>query len=154
MSVKQVLVLLVVLTIAVLGPAWQAQPARADDGWYTEMFSNQSLAGWPAHTRTDRWIGFDWGDAAPVPGMSSEYFSIRWTRSWSLKVNGVFQFCAIADDGARIWVEDTLVLDEWHANNGIAYCGEYWAETGDYDVKVEYYEHGGNALIYVWWDPH
>ena len=26
--------------------------------------------------------------------------------------------------------------------------------TGTYEVKVEYYEDGGKALIYVWWEPH
>ena len=122
MSVKRVLVLLSVLVIAMLSPASQAQPARASDGWYAEYFSNQSLAGWPAHTWTDRWIGFDWGDAAPRPGLSSEYFSIRWTRSWSLKVGGVYQFCAIVDDGARIWVDGVLVLDLWYSGDGLTHC--------------------------------
>jgi len=60
----------------------------------------------------------------------------------------------MSDDGARIYVGKELVLDEWHANNGVAYCGEYWASTGTYEVKVEYYEDGGKALIYVWWEPH
>jgi hypothetical protein len=60
----------------------------------------------------------------------------------------------MSDDGARIWVDGTLVLDEWHGNNGTAFCGDHWVSTGTYDVKVEYYEHGGKALIYMWWEPH
>ncbi len=121
-------------------------------GWYAEFYNNEGLTGSPSVTRYDPWIGFDWGTGAP-PGVATEHFSARWTTRVHLDTDH-YLFCAMSDDGARIWVEDTLVLDEWHANNGIAYCGEYWAETGDYDVKVEYYEHGGNALIYVWWDPH
>ena len=60
----------------------------------------------------------------------------------------------MSDDGVRIWVHDQLVVDHWHANNGTAYCGAFYSEGGTYDVKVEYYEDGGDALIYVWWEPH
>ncbi len=121
-------------------------------GWLAEFYNNENLTGSPSVTRYDPWIGFEWGTGAP-PGVATEHFSARWTTRMHLKTDH-YLFCAMSDDGARIWVGDDLVLDEWHANNGVAYCGEYWAETGDYDVKVEYYEHGGDALIYVWWEPH
>jgi hypothetical protein len=51
-------------------------------------------------------------------------------------------------------VGGTLVVDEWHPSSGDTYCGVHWAATGNYDVKVEYYDEGGNALIHVWWEPH
>jgi hypothetical protein len=60
----------------------------------------------------------------------------------------------MADDGSRIWVDGNLVLDEWHANNGVAYCGTYYTTAGNHEVVAEYYEDGGQALIYVWWEPH
>ena len=47
----------------------------------------------------------------------------------------------------------TLVLDEWHANNGATYCATHWTNGGNYEIKVEYYEDGGKALVYVWWEP-
>ncbi len=153
MSVKRVLVFLSVLTVVAISPVWQAQPARADSGWYAEFFNNQTFSGWPAHTRTDRWIGFDWGDAAPAPGLSSEHFSVRWTRSWSLNRNGVFQFCATVDDGARIRVDGVLVLDLWHSGDGLTHCGsQYKFRKGEYEISVEYYENGGDAKIYIWWE--
>lgn len=153
MSVKRVLILLGVLVIVVLSPASQVQTSRASDGWYAEYFSNQSLAGWPAHTWTDRWIGFDWGLDAPKPGLSSEYFSIRWTRSWSLKSNGVYQFCAIVDDGGRIFVDGVLVLDLWYSGDGLTHCGsQYKFNKGEHEIVVQYYENGGQAKIYMWWE--
>ncbi len=122
-------------------------------GWHGEYFNNEDLAGDPVFTRDYPWIGFEWDTDAPEPGVEPDNFSARWTTKLHLKTDH-YNFCAMSDDGARIWVEDELVLDHWHANNGVAYCGTYWAETGDYDVRVEYYEHGGDALIYVWWEPH
>jgi LysM repeat protein len=122
-------------------------------GWSGEFFNNQDLSGSPVATSHDPWIGFEWGTDSPMPGVYKDHFSARWKTKMHLKTDH-YRFCAMSDDGARIYVGGTLVLDEWHANNGVAYCGEYWASTGTYEVKVEYYEDGGNALIYVWWEPH
>jgi hypothetical protein len=58
----------------------------------------------------------------------------------------------MSDDGVRIWVDGTRALDEWHPNNGVAYCGRYWAASGNHQITVEYYKEGGHALIYVWWE--
>jgi len=133
-------------------PGTTPQPVPAV-GWLAQFYNTQDLSGTPVVTRTDPWIGFEWGTGEPAPGVWSDHFSARWTTKMALKTDH-YRFCAMGDDGVRIWVGNTLVLDEWHANNGVAYCGTYWAQTGTYDVKVEYYEDGGKALIYVWWEPH
>ncbi len=122
------------------------------DGWYGQFYNNEDLVGSPVATHHTPWIGFEWGTDSPLPGVRNEYFSARWTTKMHLGADN-YRFCAMSDDGARIWVDDELVLDEWHGNNGTAYCGTCWVDTGDHDVKVEYYEHGGEALIYVWWEP-
>jgi len=119
-------------------------------GWFGQYYNNMELQEPPFATQYVPWIGAEWNADAPMPGMRSDYFSIRWTTTAYLEAN-VYLFCAMSDDGARIWVDDHRVLDEWHPNNGVAYCGEHEVETGDHEVKVEYYEEGGNALIYVWW---
>lgn len=123
------------------------------EGWYGEFYNNKDLTGSPVATSHDPCIGFEWGTDSPMPGVWSDHFSARWTTKAYLKTDH-YRFCAMSDDGARIWVGGELVLDEWHANNGVSYCGDYWAKTGTYDVKVEYYEDGGDALLYVWWEPH
>ncbi len=124
-----------------------------DEGWFGQFYNNERLEGSPIATDQYPWIGFEWGTGSPMHGVWSDHFSARWTTQLHLKTDH-YRFCAMSDDGVRIWVGETLVLDEWHPNNGVARCGDYWAETGAYDVKVEYYEDGGNALIYVWWEPH
>ncbi len=120
--------------------------------WYGEYFANQALVGTPVATRHDPAIGFEWHGDRPLPDVPRDHFSVRWTRHIELNADH-YRFCAMSDDGARIWVDGQLVLDEWHPNNGVAYCGETYAETGVHVVKVEYFEQGGEALIYVWWEP-
>ncbi len=143
----------VVLLLIAVNAALPLESAKADGDWYAEFFDNQTLSGSPIRTWTEPWIGSDWGLDAPAPGLRSEHFSIRWTRTWELKDSGTYQFCAMADDGVRILVDNVLVLDEWHGNNGIAYCGsQRLLSKGEHEIKVEYYEDGGNALIYVWWE--
>jgi LysM repeat protein len=124
----------------------------ATEMWYGEFFANESVFGSPVATHHTPWIGFEWKGNSPLPGVPHNHFSARWTRRLHLEEDH-YRFCAMSDDGARIWVDGVLVLDEWHPNNGVAYCGTTYAHAGIHDVKVEYYEHSGEALIYVWWEP-
>ena len=64
--------------------------ARAAAGsWTGEYFANQTLSGTPAHTRDDGGgtivgssptLDFFW-TGSPAPGIPSDGFSVRWTRS-------------------------------------------------------------------------
>jgi LysM repeat protein len=124
----------------------------ATEEWYGEFFANESVFGSPVATHHVPWIGFEWKGNSPMSGVPHDHFSARWTRQIELQEDH-YRFCAMSDDGVRIWVDGALVLDEWHPNNGVAHCGTTYVQAGVHDVKVEYYEHGGEALIYVWWEP-
>ncbi len=135
-------------------PDATATPKPSSAAWLGEYFNNEDLEGDPVVTEQVPSIGFDWGTDSPKADIWRDGFSARWTREVYLKQDH-YRFCARSDDGVRIWVDDTLVVDGWRASNGsVNFCDVYWAATGTYDIKVEYYEHGGNALIYVWWEPH
>ena len=121
--------------------------------WTAKFFNGEGVSGDPVVTRTDSWIGFDWGAGSPADGVWPDHFSARWTTTARLQTDH-YRFCARSDDGVMIWVGNTLVVDQWHANNGNTYCTSQWFATGNYAIKVEYYEDGGKALIYVWWEPH
>lgn len=127
----------------------KAPPAAG--GWYGEYFANDSLSGSPVVTRNDSSIGFEWGADAPVSGLPADHFSIRWTTSASFYADN-YAFCAMSDDGVRLYVDGELVLNEWHPSNAVPYCIELDMSAGTHQVKAEYYEDSGNALIYVWWE--
>jgi len=124
----------------------------ATEVWYGEFFANESLFGEPVLTVHEPWIGFEWRGDSPFPGVPANHFSARWTRRLHLETDH-YRFCAMSDDGVRIWVDGDLLVDEWHPNNGVAYCGTKYIHGGGHDIKVEHYEHTGEALIYVWWKP-
>ncbi|MBN1486960.1 MAG: hypothetical protein JW981_04910, partial [Anaerolineae bacterium] len=134
-------------------------PAPGSDvpgyAWYGQYYNNQGLSGDPLVTRMDENIGFEWDNDAPMKDFPADFFSVHWARQVELYADN-YEFCARADDGVQIFVDGTLVLDAWHPSDASQnYCNEVdIPKAGLHIVDVYYYEHGGEALIYVWWDRH
>ncbi|MCA9986096.1 MAG: hypothetical protein KDE59_17435 [Anaerolineales bacterium] len=124
--------------------------APAIYNWRGEYYNNTGLVGSPIVIRDDAAISFDWAEGVPAPGLPTDNFSVRWTRSLYFP-GGSYRFFAASDDGVRIWLDNTLIVDEWHAYDGNTYMAELPITTGNHLVRVEYYEARGLANIQVWW---
>lgn len=65
-------------------------------------------------SRVDPAVDFDWNDGAITPA-AADYVTIRWSgkirSSWSL----IHTFFAVADEGARLWIDNDLIMDRWTA---------------------------------------
>lgn len=96
-------------------------------------------------------LQINWGVHAAVNGLPPDNFSIRWTGFFIPKSDGYHRFVGYRDNGLRIWLNDTLMVDEWN---------DHWGEfTGKktislrkgkpYPIKIEYYEHNGGAGLTV-----
>jgi hypothetical protein len=117
--------------------------------WKGEYWNNPDLSGTPALVRNDSKVDFNWGANAPAVGLPVDNFSARWTRELAM-TEGVYRFLAVADDGVRIFVNGTSVLDEWHISAGDqTYQADVQLVSGKYTIVVEYFEKGGNALVKV-----
>ncbi len=121
-------------------------------GWRGEYFNNTNLTGNPVFTRIDPTIEFDWGSGSPGPRMPADNFSVRWTRS--LAFNGAtYRFNVTVGDGARLWIDDQLIIDEWHDGDVREATADYALVAGVHSLRVEYYERVGAAVIRLRWDP-
>lgn len=118
--------------------------------WRGEYFSNNSLSGSPALVRDDSSVDFDWGEGRPASELPADWFSVRWTRTLDF-LPGSYQFVLRADDGARVWVGDQEVFDEWHVSSPQRYEKNVFVPSGPQTVRVEYFEAGGGAQISLWW---
>ncbi|MFN8490614.1 MAG: PA14 domain-containing protein [Caldilineaceae bacterium] len=118
--------------------------------WKGEYWSNRKLDGDPTLVRNDSDIDFDWGNAAPASNLPADDFSARWTRRVTFRA-GLYRFSAQADDGIRFYLDDDLLIDEWHTNNGNTVYTAEVALDGRHRLKVEYYERGGDALVEFAW---
>ncbi|MGB2895103.1 MAG: PA14 domain-containing protein, partial [Anaerolineales bacterium] len=72
----------------------------------------------------------------------------------NIKFEGArYRFQANADDGIRIYLDGTRILNEWHSSGGITvYEVETALSPGEHKIIVEYYENTGKALLKVWWE--
>jgi hypothetical protein len=134
--------------VAVARLAWQ-RVSIATTEWQGEYFANIALEGSPALVRIDEKIDFDWGDGSPAPGLvPPDRFSVRWTRTADLD-GGVYRFVATADDGVRVWVDNDLIINEWIIESARTYTADVPLAPGQHQLRVEYFENTGLALISV-----
>lgn len=118
--------------------------------WKGEYWSNLNLSGSPTLVRNDGMVSFNWGNGAPDPSLPNDNFSARWTRDYYF-TTGHYRFNVRADDGFRLYVNDGLVIDQWHDNDGSALYTADLALSGSQRLRVEYYERSATALIDFWW---
>jgi hypothetical protein len=128
---------------------WAAAPVPISN-WRGEYYPNENLQGAPALVRDDAQIQFNWGDSSPIPDLlNADAFSARWTRTLNLPA-GVYRFTMIVDDGARLWINDRLVLDGWQLQGPTPYQADLTLD-GNTNIRMEYFEHGGTAVAQLSW---
>lgn len=119
--------------------------------WSGLYFNNRNLDGAPSFERDDPVIDFQWNEGSPAPGISNDNFSVRWEGRWNFDAGG-FRINAFSDDGARVWVDGVLVIDQWKEQPPTLSSADVYLEAGEHDIKVEYFDGTGGAEVRVWWD--
>ncbi len=118
-------------------------------GWWGEYFNNLTLSGSPALVRDDQAINFNWAYDAPGPEVNAD-FSARWTRRLNFN-GGTYRFSVFHDDGARLWVDGMLVLDQWESC-----CRTDTADVllggGAHSLRLEMFDSGGVAAAQLAWE--
>jgi hypothetical protein len=122
-------------------------------GLLGEYFADPDLKTLKA-TRVDPMIDFDWAENPPMEGMPKEQWSARWTGFITVKSTGDYTFSACSDDGARLWVNNEPLIDNWkfQAPLTISAVRPIHLEAGKkYPVKFEYLQLGGGAVARFSW---
>ncbi len=130
-----------------------AQPATAladDSAWLGEYYSNPSLIGAPTVTRSDGAISFNWSTGSPDARIPADGFSVRWTRNVYFDA-GTYQFTTTTDDGVRLYVDGSLLIDQWHDQSATSYSAEITLSAGTHALRMEYYENQGTASAALSW---
>ncbi len=107
--------------------------------------------GAPAFTRTDAAIDFDWGSGSPGGSLGVDDFSVRW-RAWIVPpAAGSYTFFTTTDDGVRLWIDGTLVIDKWQDQSPTEHSGSITLTGDPVEMVMEYYENGGGAVAKLAW---
>ncbi|HEX5751651.1 MAG TPA: PQQ-dependent sugar dehydrogenase [Archangium sp.] len=127
-------------------------PAECPEGQFrAEYFNNPWLGGEPVMVRCEPApLSYDWGLDSPAPEVAADHFSVRWTGWFSLNY-GTYRFTARADDGVRVDVDGSRVIDAWRDQGPTTYSGLIFLWKGRHRVIMEYYENGGGAVSQLGW---
>jgi hypothetical protein len=149
----------VVTLLSLMGLFLLTAPARADFGsnWSATVYNNTTLSGNPSAIYTGiAGINFNWASGAPVingstvPGVGVDNFSIRFSSTQSF-ADGVYNFVAVADDGIRIFIDGSVVLDKFISGPLTTYNFLHTMSAGQHTIIVEYFENIDQAQVQFQW---
>lgn len=92
-----------------------ADPEKTRLGVHGEFWANRELAGPPTHTRTDSQLDLFWDYYQPQPGIQVRDTSARWSAILVPPTSGHYKLDLTLVGGAKLWLGEQLVLDEWQA---------------------------------------
>jgi hypothetical protein len=124
---------------------WEKVPASYPD-WKGEYWPSRDLSGNAALLRNDKAIDFNWGTGAPATGLPTDNFSARWTRRATFQP-GIYRFYAWADDGIRVDLDGSRLINEWHDARNQTYEVDVPLDGTMHQLTVEYYERNGSAGV-------
>lgn len=118
-----------------------------------EYFDNNTLSGTPRVTRSDAQVNFGWTLNSPARGIPFDWYSVRWTGTITAPATGVPQLGVEGNDGYRLFVDDSLVIDDWRKiSYGVRMADVRFAPGSRHTLRLEYFESTGNARLKLVWD--
>jgi len=96
--------------------------------------------------RTDSRIDFNTSgrlaDKLPV-----DFFSVRWNGYLRFPEGGKRVLCTMNDDGAKVWFNNRLVIDDWKGGAARQNCVNLRLKAAWYPLKIDYYDHTHGAQL-------
>ena len=124
--------------------------------WTIEYFNNVNLDGAPVATeqKPANGIARNYGTQPPVnnSGIGADNWAARWKRNIDF-TGGQYTFTLRADDGARVWIGDTQIINQPEFLNGVSFIVHAEIPAGRHLVIVEHFDIIADANIFLTWDP-
>jgi autotransporter-associated beta strand protein len=141
-------------------PASQFHPVPMADivtgagtGLRAGYFPGPSFTGTPVK-KIDSTVDFTW-PTIPIEGFPADYFSVRWQGKIISPLDEDTTLIFNADDGMRLWLDGTLVIDSWINGNRTLRCVLPGGAGVEHDLRIDYCETTFNAEAHLEWEgPH
>jgi len=101
-------------------------------------------------TRVDGNINFRW-EGEPLPEISKDRFSIRWVGKIRIPADGTYRFITKSDDGVNLWIDKHHLISGWWEDKH-EHDKELFLDKGLHDIRLEYFDDKGDALIQLYWN--
>ena len=113
-------------------------------------FDNSNFTG-TTKSRVDSQVNFSWS-SAPISGIGADTFSVRWTGKITPQTSEKYTFFVTSDNGARLWVNHKLIIDNWTSHSKIENSGSITLTAKKaYDIQLEFWDNTGSATAQLKW---
>ena len=130
------------------------RPASGGYGLRGEYFANPDCKGSPALIRVDPQVAFTWKGVSPASSLPLEDYSVRWTGSLVPPADGRYEIRVRTDDGVRLWLDNTLLIDDWTRHAPRSHSTQISLRGGrPVAVRMEYYNASKDGSALLAWRP-
>jgi hypothetical protein len=126
--------------------------ASEHSGLLTTFYNWDSTAD-PVY-RIDPQVDFNWNaNGMPAPGIAGNNWNVSWEGKVLAGYDEAYTFHVTADDGVRLWVNGTLLVDAVNNQALNTFTGTTAAlEAGQwYSIRLEYYQHDAGGAAKLEW---
>ncbi len=136
-------------------PATQLRTADGRPGLAVQYFDGMAFDR-PAGRSIDATVEHRWPGpplADPPPGLQGlDRFSARWEGELVAAEDGEHEIGLEGDDGFRLWLDDRLVVQDWHDGPARFQSTRLPLRAGQaLRVRIEYYQNAGERLLRLAW---
>jgi hypothetical protein len=107
----------------------------------------------PTFVRVDKTVDFEDVEGDFYGSRLSQNFYVRWTGVLHVEKAGVHTLFSASDDGSRITIDGKLVVNNGGVHPMQEKAGQVDLSAGDHDLRIEFFQGGGEAGIKVAWQP-
>ena len=130
---------------------YRAVTGGGGNGLSVTYYNNMDFTGTTV-TGVDPTVDFSWGAGSPAAAIANDTFSARWTGQVQAPVTGTYTFYTQSDDGVRLWVNNQQLVNNWTDHGSTENSGTIALTAGQrYDIRMEFYENGGDAVARLSW---
>ncbi len=108
-----------------------------------------------AQTMVDPYIDNVWTGTGPshtILNGQNDNVSVIWTGYIEAPVTGTYAIYGTTDDGMRIHINGTAVVDAWYFQGTTEHAGSIDLVAGQrYPIRIRYFQGGGGTEAHVWW---
>ena len=98
-------------------------------------------------------IDYQWSSGSVLGGPSEDVI-VQFTGYITSPITQDISFLATADDGTRLYLDGTLITDDWRdkGGGGTTSAPVHFDANVSKQITLWYYENGGGAAVHLYWD--
>jgi glucose/arabinose dehydrogenase len=121
------------------------------NGLKATYYDNADFTG-KSVSRTDPQVNFIWSLDPPITGFGTDSFSVRWQGYIVAPTSETYTFTMDVDDGAKLWVNNQVVINQFNSTGTHQYTGTIAMQAGvAVPIKLEYKDVTGFAESQLSW---